>query len=132
MQVRALNPQRWLVDEFNINQAIEVTAGQRVLYVSGQTSNDASGAPMHPGDLVAQFKLAWANLVEVLAAADMAPGNVVRLNFYTTDVDAFMAGAGEMIPVIGATGCIPVATLLGVTRLFDPSIMIEIEATAVA
>jgi enamine deaminase RidA (YjgF/YER057c/UK114 family) len=132
MEVRALNPQRWLIDEFNMNQAIEVTAGQRVLYVSGQTSNDASGAPMHPGDILAQFKLAWANLVEVLAAAEMAPANVVRLNFYTTDVDAFMAGAGEIVPVIGAAGCIPVATLLGVTRLFEPSIMIEIEATAVA
>jgi enamine deaminase RidA (YjgF/YER057c/UK114 family) len=132
MQVRALNPQRWLLDEFNINQAIEVTAGQRVLYVSGQTSNDAAGAPMHPGDLVAQFKLAWANLVEVLAAADMGPANVMRLNFYTTDVDAFMAAAGEMVQVIAAAGCIPVATLLGVTRLFEPSIMIEIEATAVA
>jgi hypothetical protein len=32
--------------------------------MSGQTSNDASGAPMHPGDLGAQFKLAWKNLVE--------------------------------------------------------------------
>jgi len=132
MQVRALNPQRWLIEAFNINQAIEVTAGQRVLYVSGQTSNDASGAPLHPGDIAAQFKLAWANLVEVLAAADMAPANVVRLNFYTTDVDAFMSGAGEIIPVVAAAGCTPVATLLGVTRLFDPTIMLEIEATAVA
>ncbi|MBI2766884.1 MAG: RidA family protein [Chloroflexi bacterium] len=132
MQIRPLNPQRWLVEAFNINQAIEVTGGQRVLYVSGQTSNDANGAPMHPGDLAGQFKLAWTNLVEVLASADMAPANIVRLNLYTTDVDAFMAGAGEIIPVLAAAGCTPVATLLGVTRLFDPAIMIEIEATAVA
>ena len=52
MQVRAINPQTWL-GGFNLNQAIEVTGGQRVLYVSGQTSNDASGAPLHPGDIVA-------------------------------------------------------------------------------
>jgi len=78
MQVRAINPQTWL-GAFNVNQAIEVTAGQRVLYVSGQTSNDASGAPMHPGDLVAQFRLAWKNLIEVLAAANMKPENIVRL-----------------------------------------------------
>lgn len=87
---------------------------------------------MHPGDLVAQFKLAWKNLVEVVAAANMKPENIVRLNFYTTDVEGFMAKAGEMVPTIGATGCKPVSTLLGVTRLFQPSIMIEIEATAVA
>ena len=132
MQLRSLNPQPWLIEQFNINQAIEVTAGQRVLYVSGQTSNDANGAPLHPGDIAAQFKQAWANLTEVLAAADMTPANVVRLNFYTTDVDTFMASAGELVPMMGAAGCTPVATLLGVTHLFEPSIMIEIEATAVA
>ncbi len=131
MQARAINPQTWLGD-FNVNQAIEVTGGQRVLYVSGQTSNDASGAPMHPGDLVAQFKLAWKNLVEVLAASNMEPKNIVRLNFYTTDVDEFMAKAGELVPVWAQAGCKPVSTLLGVTRLFEPSIMIEIEVTAVA
>jgi enamine deaminase RidA (YjgF/YER057c/UK114 family) len=131
MQVRPINAQTWL-GAFNINQAIEVTAGQRVLYVSGQTSNDANGAPMHPGDLAAQFKLAWKNLVEVLAAADMKPGNIMRLNFYTTDVEGFMAKANQLVPIIAEAGCKPVSTLLGVTRLFEPSIMIEIEATAVA
>ena len=131
MQARPINPQKWL-EGFNVNQAIEVTGGQRVLYVSGQTSNDASGASMHPGDLVAQFKLAWKNLVEVLAAANMEPKNIVRLNFYTTDVASFMANAGEMVPVFASAGCKPVSTLLGVASLFEPNAMIEIEATAVA
>ena len=131
MQLRPINAQTWL-GAFNINQAIEVTAGQRTLFVSGQTSNDANGTPMHPGDLVAQFKLAWKNLVEVLAAANMKPQNIVRLNFYTTDVEGFMAKAGQMVPIFAEAGCKPVSTLLGVTHLFEPSIMIEIEATAVA
>jgi enamine deaminase RidA (YjgF/YER057c/UK114 family) len=131
MQMRAINPNDWL-GAFHINHAIEVTAGQRVVYCSGQTSNAADGTPMHPGDIVSQFQLAWNNLVEVLAAADMQPSNIVRLNFYTTDVDEFMAGAGKIVPIWAEAGCKPVATLLGVTRLFDPTIMIEIEATAVA
>jgi enamine deaminase RidA (YjgF/YER057c/UK114 family) len=131
MQARPINPQKWL-EGFNINQAIEVTGGQRVLYVSGQTSNDASGASMHPGDLVAQFKLAWKNLVEVLAAGGMEPRNVVRLNFYTTDVPTFMAKASELVPIFAAAGCKPVSTLLGVASLFEPNAMIELEATAVA
>jgi enamine deaminase RidA (YjgF/YER057c/UK114 family) len=131
MQVRPINPQAWL-GGFNLNQAIEVTGAQRMLYVSGQTSNDASGAPMYPGDVVAQFKLAWKNLVEVLAASNMKPENIVRLNFYTTDVNAFMEKAGELVPIWASAGCKPVSTLLGVARLFEPSILIEIEATAVA
>ena len=131
METRAINPHTWL-GAFHINQAIEVKGGQRVLYVSGQTSNDATGAPLHPGSLVAQARRAWANLVEVLEAAGMSPANIVRLNFYTTDVDGFMAAAGDLVPLWAEAGCKPVSTLLGVTRLFDPSIMIEIEATAVA
>jgi hypothetical protein len=55
-QIRPINPQTWL-GAFNINQAIEVTGGQRVLYVSGQTSNDANGAPMHAGDLARSSSL---------------------------------------------------------------------------
>ena len=77
----------------------------------GAADVGATGAPMHPGDMVAQFKLAWKNLVEVLAAANMQPKNIVRLNFYTTDVDQFMAKAGDMIPVYAATGCKPANSL---------------------
>jgi enamine deaminase RidA (YjgF/YER057c/UK114 family) len=131
MHTREINPTNWLL-AFNINQGIEVTGGQRVLYLSGQTSNAADGAPRHTGDLVAQFKLAWLNLKEALAAAGMAPSNIVRLNMYTTDMDGFMAAAGELVSIFAADGCKPVCTLLGVARLFEPELMIELEATAVA
>ena len=132
MEKRALNPATWLLNAFNVNEAIEVTGGQRVLYVSGQTSTDEQGAILNPGDMLGQFKQAWANLNAVLAGAGMTPGSIVRLNFYTTDVDAFMGAAAEIVPLFASAGCTPVSTLLGVTRLFDPGIMLEIEATAVA
>ena len=48
------------------------------------------------------------------------------------DVNAFMAAAGEFVPIFAKDGCKPVSTLLGVARLFDPAIMVELEATAVA
>ena len=131
MQKREINPTDWL-QAFNINHAIEVTGAQRVLYLSGQTSNSADGTPLHPGDLVAQFRLAWSNVKDALAAADMDPSNIVRLNMYTTDVDGFMAAAGDLVPIFAGDGCKPVSTLLGVTRLFEPEIVIELEATAVA
>jgi enamine deaminase RidA (YjgF/YER057c/UK114 family) len=131
MEKREINPSEWLL-AFNINQGIEVTGAQRVLYLSGQTANAADGAPMHPGDLAAQFRLAWANLKDALAAADMDPTNIVRLNMYTTDVDGFMAAAGDLVPIFAEDGCKPVSTLLGVTALFEPELMIELEATAVA
>ena len=58
--------------------------------------------------------------------------NIVRLNMYTTDVDAFMAVAADLVPIFAEDGCKPVSTLLGVTKLFEPEIMVELEATAVA
>lgn len=131
MQKREINPTGWL-EGFNVNHAVEVTGGQRTLYLSGQTSTDAEGTAMHAGDIVAQFKLAWANLKDALAEADMEPANIVRLNFYTTDVGAFMAAAGDLVPIYAADGCKPAGTLLGVTALFEPDVMIELEATAVA
>lgn len=131
MEKRPINPQTWL-NGFHINHAIEVKNGQRVLYVAGQTSNDASGTAMHEGDYVAQFTLAWENLVEILSSAEMGPENVIRLNFYTTDTDAFMANAAQLSQIWFNAGCTPVSTLLGVKSLFEPSTLIEIEATAVA
>ncbi len=131
MERRAINPTPWLA-HFSVSHAIEVKGGSRTLYLSGQTSTAADGSTLHAGDLVAQFATAWANLKEALAAADMKPTDVVRLNFYTTDVEQFMAKAGEIVPIYAADGVQPTCTLLGVTRLFDLALMIELEATAVA
>jgi enamine deaminase RidA (YjgF/YER057c/UK114 family) len=131
MERREINPTDWL-GAFNINHGIEVTGAQRVLYLSGQTSNGPDGAPLHPGDLVAQFGTAWLNLKDALTEAGMTPTNIIRLNIYTTDVPGFMAQAGELVPIFAGDGCKPVSTLLGVASLFEPEIMVELEATAVA
>ena len=98
MDRREINPAEWLLG-FNINEGIEVSGAERTLYLSGQTSTDSEGNPLHAGDLVAQFGQAWSNLKASLAAADMTPGNVVRLNMYTTDVPGFMAAAEQIVPV---------------------------------
>jgi enamine deaminase RidA (YjgF/YER057c/UK114 family) len=131
MERREINPTEWLLG-FNINHGIEVTDAQRVLYLSGQTSVSPDGSPLHAGDLVAQFRSAWSNLKDALAAAGMDATNIVRLNMYTTDVPGFMNAAEELVTMFADDGCRPVSTLLGVTCLFEPDLMIELEATAVA
>ena len=125
------NPTPWL-QGFGLNHAVEVRGGERTLYLSGQTSSDADGSPLHPGDMVAQYKQAWSCLMDALASAGMDASNLVRLNFYVTDVPTFMAAAEEIMPIHGAAGAEIVSTLLGVKELYHPDIMIEIEGTAVA
>jgi enamine deaminase RidA (YjgF/YER057c/UK114 family) len=125
-----VNPWRWQ-DGYGFSQAIEVRGGQRVLYCAGQTSVDAEGNPIHPGNMAAQVTAALDNLETVLRQAGMSLGNVVRLNYYTTDIAAFFAAATVLGPRLQSAGIQPAGTLLGVASLFHPDALIEIEATAV-
>jgi enamine deaminase RidA (YjgF/YER057c/UK114 family) len=127
----AVNPWQWSLN-FGFSQGEVVEGGQRVLFCAGQTSVDGDGNPQHPGDMAAQIALAADNLEAVLDQAGMSWSNVVRLNFYTTDVDAFFEHAGVLGERTGAAGVTPPGTLLGVARLAFPELMIELEATAVA
>jgi enamine deaminase RidA (YjgF/YER057c/UK114 family) len=129
-ETRAVNPWKWQ-DQFLFSQGIEVRGSERVLYCAGQTSVDANGAPLHPGDMAAQVTQALDNLETVLNQAGFKLANVVRLNYYTRDVAAFMAAASTFGPRLHAAGCRPASTLLGVASLFHPDILVEIEATAV-
>jgi enamine deaminase RidA (YjgF/YER057c/UK114 family) len=56
---------------------------------------------------------------------------VVRLNYYTTDVAAYLEAAPHVADPFASLAVKPAGTLLGVAALFHPDIMIEIEATAV-
>jgi enamine deaminase RidA (YjgF/YER057c/UK114 family) len=127
----AVNPWTWSLN-FGFNQGEIVEGATRVLFCAGQTSVDGDGTPQHPGDMAAQIGLAADNLEAVLKGAGMGLSNVVRLNFYTTDVDAFLANAAALGERTGAAGVAPPGTLLGVARLAFPELMIEMEATAVA
>ena len=127
----AVNPWTWSL-QFGFNQGEIVEGATRVLFCAGQTSVDADGNPQHPGDMAAQIALAADNLEAVLREAGMSLSNVVRMNFYTTDIDAFFEHAGVLAERTSATGVAPVGTLLGVARLAFPELVIELEATAVA
>jgi enamine deaminase RidA (YjgF/YER057c/UK114 family) len=127
----AVNPWTWSVN-FGFNQGELVEGATRTLYCAGQTSVDENGAPQHTGDMAAQIALATDNLEAVLRDGGMTLANVVRLNFYTTDVDAYLTNAGVIGERLAAAGVAPAGTLLGVARLAFPELLIEIEATAVA
>jgi enamine deaminase RidA (YjgF/YER057c/UK114 family) len=131
MERRIINPWTWQ-DAFGFVQANELTGVERVLVCAGQAAMDAEGRPVHPGDLGAQLNQALDNLETVLGQAGLTLANVVRLNYYTTDVDGFFAASEALVRRLRAAGCRSASTLLGVTRLALPELLIEIEATAVA
>jgi enamine deaminase RidA (YjgF/YER057c/UK114 family) len=130
MERRVINPWTWQ-DQFGFVQANEISGARRVLFCAGQTSVDGDGRPLYAGDMSAQIVQALDNLETVLGQAGLSLSNVVRLNYYTTDVDQFMAAADVLGQRLGAAGCRPASTLLGVSRLAFPEILVEVEATVV-
>lgn len=131
MERTAVNPVTWS-QEMGFNQGEVVSGERRTLYISGQTAMDREGRPAHDGDIAAQLALAAENLEAVLAAAGMSLADLVRLNVYTTDVDALFPHYGVLAGRLGAAGVAPTTTMLGVTRLAIPGQMVELEGTAVA
>lgn len=127
----AVNPVTWSL-EMGFNQGEVVTGDTRTLYCSGQTAMGADGTPRYEGDMVAQIGLSLDNLEAVLSAASMSLGNLGRLNVYTTDVDLLFQHYGVLASRLGAAQVAPATTMLGVTRLAIPGLLVEIEGTAVA
>src|SRR5215213_10262369 len=93
---RIINPWAWQ-DAYGLVQANEVSDTQRVLYCAGQVSVDAEGNPLHPGDMSAQIAQSLDNLETVLDNAGFEMSDVVRLNFYTTDVDSTLEAWSSQI-----------------------------------
>ena len=128
MEQRKINPWKWQ-DQFVFSQGIEVSNANRVLYCAGQASVDDMGKPVHAGDMRKQIEQAFRNLETVLKAAGFNLANVVRLNYYTTDVDGFLRASDVVANCLSTSQ--PPGTLLGISKLAFPGLMIEIEATAV-
>ena len=128
---REINPWSWS-EALGFVQAVESRDVGRIVHLAGQTSADENGRLLHPGDIAAQVMRALDNVETVLAAAGLALADVTRLNYYTTDVDAFFAvQQAHLVPRLRGAGCRSCGVLLGVARLAHPAMLVEIEATAV-
>lgn len=130
MERKVVNPWKWQ-DQYGFVQANEVSGAERVLYCAGQVSVNAEGAPVNPGDMRAQVSQSLDNVETVLRAAGFSMADVVRMNFYTIDVERIMEAWPLIAERLGKAKCRQASTLLGVARLFHPDILVEIEATAV-
>ena len=130
MQRDIVNPWTWQ-DQFGFVQANRLSEGSEMLLCAGQTSVDADGRPLHPGDMGAQLGQALDNLETVLSQAGFSLADVVRLNYYVTDVTAFTEQSQAAGQRLASAGCRPASTLLGVAALAFPELMVELEATAI-
>jgi enamine deaminase RidA (YjgF/YER057c/UK114 family) len=110
-----------------------VTARGRVLAVAGQVGWDPLTGEFESDDFVQQAAQALRNVAAVLHAAGAEPRHVVRLTWYITSRDAYMAAQGELggayREVFGRH--YPAMSAVIVAGLIEPRALVEIEATAV-
>lgn len=106
-------------------QAVETTAGSRLLTISGQVGVTPDGKA--PADFEGQARLAFDNLGKQLGAGGMGWGDLVKMTVIVTD-PAYVAPFRALRSA--ALGDHRPASTLIVAGLADPSWMVEIEAVA--
>lgn len=131
MEQKIINPWTWQ-DDLGFVQAKQIISTKQLYFCAGQTSVDGNGTPVHEGDMSAQIHCCLDNLEILLREVALDLSNVVRLNYYTTDVDRFFEAMPILASRLAAARCRPVSTLLGVERLAFKPLLVEIEATAAA
>jgi enamine deaminase RidA (YjgF/YER057c/UK114 family) len=115
------------------SHGMRAPAGE-IVVVAGQVGMDAQGRLAGPGDVAAQTRQAFENIRAVLAAAGCTMRDVIRFQTFLThasDIDGFMKARREMFPTYYPDDVYPPNTILVVSRLVQPELLVEIEAMAV-
>ncbi len=126
---RFLSPDT-LPPPFGYSHVVEASAG-RVIYISGQVPLNAEGELVGEGDFEAQVRQVFDNLTKALAAADVTWAEVVKLNYFLTDVSQ-IASVRAIRDEHVNTEQPPASTLVEVSSLYRAEVLVEIEAVAIA
>jgi 2-iminobutanoate/2-iminopropanoate deaminase len=108
--------------------AIEAPAG-RTIYVSGLTSRNKEGAVVGKGNIKVQTETILQNMQTILAEAGATMDDIVKLTVFIRHMELF----DEIHHIRRAyfEEPYPASSMVEVSMLADPDLLIEIEAVAV-
>lgn len=115
---------------------VSVASGKHLISIAGQINRDEHGDAVAPGDLAGQFAHALRHTARGLAGAGATFQDVVRLRVYIaqqspTLYDDFMDGLDSVTEELGIPRPLPPLSVIGVSFLFEPDVLVEVEADAV-
>lgn len=100
-----------------------------LMFIAGQVAVDGEGKVVGAGDMAAQFRQVLENLKSVLESEGADFSNIVKINIFTTDIEAFREAGDVRSEYFGEHA--PASTLVQIERLARPVFLLEIEAIAI-
>lgn len=105
-----------------------ISGNGQTIYLKGQVALGQDGEIIGDGDMAAQVAQVLQNIADILDALGGRMSDIVSLQQFTTDIQAFMR-CGE-IRARFFEAPYPVTTTLEVSSLYDPRLLVEITSIA--
>ncbi|GAC1445572.1 MAG: RidA family protein [Chloroflexota bacterium] len=128
-QIKLINPSG-LEPPFGFSHVAEANGW---IWVTPQSSSDASGNILHAGNMVGQVGQALRNVATALAEVNCQPHDVVKMTYFVTDIAAYKAALVNIGAVYHEVmgHHYPATSFLEIKSLFRPDALIEIECVAI-
>ncbi|GAA1135948.1 enamine deaminase RidA (YjgF/YER057c/UK114 family) [Kitasatospora gansuensis] len=107
-----------------------VVGSGRQVFVSGQVAFDEQGKLVGEGDALAQARQVFGNIGRCLAAAGAGFEHLAKLTVFVTDIGYLPAVRTAWDEALGSAHA-PASSAVQVAGLFQPGLLVEIEAYAV-
>lgn len=126
MKRSVLKPEGVAAPGGHYSHGVIVEEASRMLYVAGQVALDENGELVGPGDPTAQAVQVFTNLQRVVESAGGRLQNIAKTSIFLVDL-AHRAAVGEVRKQFLGDNP-PVNTLLVVSGLARPDLLVEVEA----
>lgn len=129
MARKVLKPKAaWDSSQYSYSQGISVSSPKKIIFVAGQVSLDKEGKLVGKDDVVAQTEQAFRNVTAVLKEGGCSLEDVVKLTVYVKRQEDFFKVTDARKKILGKN--FPASTLVQVTSLAYPDLLVEVDATA--
>jgi enamine deaminase RidA (YjgF/YER057c/UK114 family) len=112
------------------SHAVSIAGPAKLVYVSGQISLGADGKVVGQGDMRRQCAQVFDNVTTVLRASGAGWGDVVKMNAYMVGMSDENVATFREVRARYLKGEPPASTFVGVARLVNPELLLEVEVVA--